>query len=148
MPLIIDPMFDLDQITERIFIGSSECQPQAEIGAVLNVAMDLERHLDNRLEYAKVGLIDGPGNCPTTLMAAIFMLHQLLERHNRVVIHCHAGVSRSPLVVALYLAARSEKMTVEDALRLVKSKRNVTDPAPALIELACKLLPDLRKLLR
>lgn len=137
----------MNQITERIYIGDSKSEASDICSAVLNVACDLDRDHGVR-ETAKVGLVDGPGNMPGALMAAVCMLAQLLERHNRVLVHCHGGVSRSGIVVALYLAARTENMEIDAAISLVQSKRSLVDPVPALRELARKVLPDLRKLVR
>lgn len=137
----------MTQITERIYIGDSSARPDEDSWAVLNVAHDLETEYLAK-ELAKVGLVDGPGNLPGTLIAAACMLAQLLERHNRVLVHCHGGVSRSGIVVALYIAARAEKMEIDSAIALVQTKRSLVDPVPALRELARKVLPDVRKLVR
>lgn len=134
----------MQQITERIFIAPSEFLPVAEVTGALNVAFDLQPYSPFGGEYSKVGLVDGPGNLPGTLVAAVLMLEQLLERNNRVVVFCHMGVSRSPIVVATYLAYRSKNMTIDEAIKMVKSRRDKVDPAPALRDLAMLALRQLR----
>ena len=146
----------MDFITDRIAIGDRhEAQNlnllfESQIDAVLNVAYDLDishfnqvppSHHKFQLEYQKVGMIDGSGNQPTTLIAAVYMLDELLERHQRVLVHCHAGVSRSSTVVATYLAHK-DGMNFDEALEFVKSKRPRAAPNPALIAIA-KSLPNL-----
>lgn len=133
----------MQQITERIFIAPSEFLPVADVTGALNVAFDLQAAMFEG-EYSKVGLVDGPGNLPGTLVAAVLMLEQLLERNNRVVVFCHMGVSRSPIVVATYIAYRSKNMTIDEAIKMVKSRRDKVDPAPALRDLAMLALRQLR----
>src|SRR2546425_9857008 len=94
------------QITERIFIGDADDQPFSQQPAVLNVATDLKVRVWQEAEYAHIGLIDGPGNRPGAILAAVLMLNQLLERHKQVIVICHGGRGRSGLIVSLYLCTR------------------------------------------
>lgn len=100
----------IDFINQHIAIGDSSDAKDYDllkansINAVLNVAFDLDVPAYKNIEYEKVGLIDGPGNEVTTLIASVYMLEQLLQRHDKVLVHCHAGHSRAPMVVCTYLA--------------------------------------------
>ncbi|MDR4497192.1 MAG: dual specificity protein phosphatase family protein [Candidatus Scalindua sp.] len=67
-------------------------------------------------------LIDGPGNDMRTFTRAVDTLITFVESHPPVLVHCHAGRSRSPIVVAGYLIVK-EKMEPEDALAFVGTKR-------------------------
>jgi hypothetical protein len=137
----------VDFITDHVAIGSRyDAQNLAElhrrgIGAVLNVAWDLDiayaatGALVHPVEYHKVGLIDADGNEPTTLLAAVLMLYQLRARHERTLVHCHAGISRSTTVVTLYLSGH-EGIPFSDALHRVQDKRPIVSPHPALVRLA------------
>jgi len=139
----------MDFVTHQIAIGGrtdaqnyDHLQSQ-KITAVLNVAWDLDIVYPSRspnthafvLEYQKVGLIDGPGNRPETLMAAVWMLGQLTERHERILVHCHAGVSRSTTVTALHLAT-TYGIPFAEGLNWVRKRRPLTDPHRELIQLA------------
>jgi len=144
----------LDFITDRIAIGNRheaadiEMLQANDITAVLNVAYDLDLRLPNldsspyrfAIEYHKVGLIDGFGNEATTLAAAVYMLAQLLERHKKVFVHCHAGISRSTTVVSVYLA-ETERISFNDAVAIVRTQRPVADPNFYLRELVRSLPP-------
>jgi len=143
-------------ITDRIAIGSRRDAMDLEliisngIGAVLNLAYDLdisyfdffhEKEYQFPVEYQKVGLIDGPGNKLTSIIAAVFILDQLLERHNKVLVHCHAGVSRSASVVAIYLSQKKQ-IPFEDVVDFIKQKRPEVNPGLQFIEIA-NSLPNL-----
>ena len=146
----------MDFITDRIAIGDRyEAQDfdlllDLKIDAVLNVAFDLDisyyrqippSYHKFQIEYQKVGMIDGYGNQPTALIAAVYMLDELLGRHRTVLVHCHAGVSRSSTVVATYLAHK-DGINFDEAIELVRSKRPRVAPHPALIAMV-KALPNL-----
>jgi len=140
----------MDFITDRIAIGNRYDAMDLGlvisngIGAVLNLAYDLdisyfvfyhEKEYKFEIEYQKVGLIDGRGNKPSTFAAAVYMLDQLLERHDKVLAHCHAGVSRSPVVVATYLS-QINGISFDEALNLVREKRPEVSPNFELIKIA------------
>ena len=69
-------------------------------------------------------LIDGLGNDMRTFTRAVDTLIQFVESHPPVLVHCHAGRSRSPIVVAGYLIVK-EKMEPEDALAFIGTKREI-----------------------
>ncbi len=144
----------MDFITERIAIGNRheaadlDMLQKQDIDAVLNVAYDLDiSYFDSSqytyrfdIEYHKVGLIDEEGNQATTLAAAVYILAQLLERRNKVLVHCHAGISRSSTVVSTYLA-HTEGISFDDAFSIVSAHRPEVNPHKSLRELAKSLPP-------
>jgi hypothetical protein len=69
-------------------------------------------------------LIDGDGNAPGALGLAVSALEGLLRAHAPVLVHCHAGRSRSVVVVA-GLLARSLRIGPAAALARVAEKRVV-----------------------
>ncbi|CAL8092074.1 unnamed protein product [Calicophoron daubneyi] len=59
-----------------------------------------------------------------------------------VLVHCQAGVSRSPSLVIAYLMAHS-RLSLRDAYQLVKSKRSVISPNFAFLGQLCEFEADL-----
>ena len=49
-------------------------------------------------------------------------IFKVIESHNNVLVHCVAGISRSPTIVIAYLM-KYEKMNKENAIEWVKYKR-------------------------
>ena len=85
------------------------------------------------LTWRCVELIDGHGNDISRLHEAVLQLHELVEQ-GKVLVHCMEGVSRSPLVVASYLADKAAR-PFEDCLQEIAQLRRWVAPQPGLIEL-------------
>lgn len=104
------------QITDRIWVGDSDDAIHSDLSvnkitAILNVAQDLQvegQGWGEGIEYAQVGLIDGPGNIQSIYCAAVLTLHTLVGRHKHMLVACHDG-GRSLAVVLMYLILKKGK---------------------------------------
>lgn len=85
------------------------------------------------LTWRCVELIDGYGNDVALLKQAVWQLHELVAK-GPVLVHCMEGVSRSPLVVASYLADNASRV-FEDCLEEVSLLRKRVCLQPGLLEL-------------
>ena len=68
-------------------------------------------------------LLDGMGNNPKAFALSIDELVKLVREHSPVLVHCHAGRSRSIVAVAAYLM-KTEGYSPDVALKLVKKQRS------------------------
>ncbi len=95
-------------VADGIWVGTSADARRAVtrgMDAVLNVAQDLAGWSGwPDVEYAQVGLVDGPGNPQAAYCAAVLALATLRSRYDAVLVHCHSG-GRAAAVVAMYLQA-------------------------------------------
>jgi hypothetical protein len=138
---------------------------------ILNVAWDLDidyssccykqstnKFNDLVAEHHKIGLVDGPGNLPTSLAAAVLMVRQLNSarqylcpkdtpardenaygRIDQILVHCHSGHSRSVTVAAVYLYYMGVYDSIQKAVCAVAHERklsNVERQTEYLISLA------------
>lgn len=111
------------------------------IKRVLNVATDLEGpwfHGDYR-NY-KIPLTDGPGNQLYQYQLALYTATTILSHGEKLLIHCHAGISRSPSIAAACLVFLKKARTIEEALQIVKRHRPEANPAPIHIQELKKIL--------
>lgn len=99
------------RLTDDLWIGDSGDGFNARalnVDAVLNVARDLRGMVGHpTIEYAQVGLVDGPGNTHAAYCAAVLTLASLIERYE-VMVYCHTG-SRSMAVALMYLNATARR---------------------------------------
>ncbi len=100
------------KVTDAVYIGNSYDERKA-VGfkGVLNVACDLAPTRDcmDAVEYAHIGLLDGPGNELSDYVSATFALTSLIRRWTRVMVCCHTGGGRSLAVVVMYLTLTGGK---------------------------------------
>jgi protein-tyrosine phosphatase len=123
----------MDWITDSVAIGNyleakdAALLRQAGIASALSLDRTLRTGDAAPLglrEVEAVPLEDGPGNDPRLFRRAVDALEDLASRHPPVLVQCHAGRSRSAVVVAGYLM-RSLGLGPEEALARVAARRGV-----------------------
>jgi protein-tyrosine phosphatase len=123
----------MDSITDRIWIGNYlDAKDQlmlAKVGIRSILCLDgcmsgvrLEESGVERVEI--VELIDGAGNPPERFLRAVRLLRDLAASHPPVLVHCHAGQSRSAAVICKFFM-QEEGNTLAEAMRRITSKRQV-----------------------
>lgn len=123
----------VDWITDQIAIGNYLDALDVELirRSGLSSALSLDGTLHGK-EPADCGLRrieivmleDAPGNEPRLFLRAVESLADLVKESSPVLVQCHAGRSRSAVVVAGYLV-RVCGMNSEEALSLVAAKRAI-----------------------
>lgn len=80
-----------------------------------------------RLELAElvsIPLIDGDGNKPEEFEAAVRAVDRLVSKHGKLLVQCHAGRSRSAIVVAAHMI-RKERLRPVEALQRIAERREI-----------------------
>ena len=123
----------MNWITEDILIGNyldaQDLKALGEAGVKSIIALNGVRY---DLDYAGVGVqavkvydfIDGAGNAPQIFLRAVDTLLHYRRKSAPVLVHCHAGKSRSAILVAVHLM-RDENLSLEAAMELISSKREI-----------------------
>ncbi len=75
-------------------------------------------------ELVSVPLIDGDGNRPEAFETAVRTIDRLATRRPKLLVQCHAGRSRSVVVVAAHLM-RTERLRPAEALQRIAERREV-----------------------
>lgn len=123
----------MDWITDAVAIGNYLEAQDADLLRREGVAsaLSLDRTLQGRApaelglrEVEAVPLVDGPGNDPRLFRRAVDALEELVRRHPPVLVQCHAGRSRSAVVVAAYLM-RSLGLGADEAVGWVAARRHI-----------------------
>ncbi|AFY62939.1 protein tyrosine phosphatase 2 [Samia ricini nucleopolyhedrovirus] len=132
-------MYDADQIDERVFVGGYYGDNEAMlrfieahgIGSVISLINSDVGPIRQALglpmgDHIHVYCEDAP-TCVALSNAMPALFEYIMRRigeGKRVLVHCHAGVSRSA-ALAVYYIMRSQQLSYEEALNLVNAKRRV-----------------------
>lgn len=124
----------MNQITEHIWLGNSQDARNVDalrasgITSILNCAEDLPPALGWKegITHFHVGLRDD-SNHSSRYRAACCVLEALVDEGKSVLVHCHEGRSRSPYVVALYLAPLKFDWQMERAIAFIKERRPIVE---------------------
>lgn len=121
----------MDWITETIAIGNrneahdGHLRGQNGIRSLVSLDGSMKDELARALRYDDwvcVSMVDGSGNDLTSLHKVVQALIDMVESSPPVLVHCHAGRSRSVTVVAGYLV-KTRGWSVRVAYDFVASKR-------------------------
>ena len=116
----------MDWITPQIAIGNflDAKRISTEIDAILCLKGHCceERRLD--IDVLVLPLIDGRGNDRRRIGDAVQYIRDVVNAGDRILVHCHAGRSRSVSVVAYYLTLE-EGLTTEQALARIEAEREM-----------------------
>lgn len=83
---------------------------------------------ESGLHYTSFELIDHPKeNIDQYLLNAIDEIEYTREHSEKILVHCHQGISRSATLVIAYVAWK-DGLSIADALMFVKSKRGIIHP--------------------
>lgn len=108
-------------ILERLAVGDIDDARNLprEITALLNCSEEHDTSRDG-IEYIKIPLIDFQAINPEYIPKAVAWIKEKIVNH-RVLVHCNAGIGRSPSIAVCYLYEIG--FGFEEAVKLVKSKR-------------------------
>lgn len=99
--------------------------------AVVDLAMEeAPAQFPRDIIHCRFPLLDGEGNLPGVLRAAILTIASLIEAKLKTLVTCSGGMSRSPAVVAAAIA-RVKGVSLEESLKSITAT-GPHDIAPAL----------------
>ena len=86
------------------------------------------------LQYHRLRLVDSAASSPADCAdKASEIIERCRAQKKRVLLHCSAGISRSPTIVAAYLM-RHHGMTLKQALYALVSARSAISPNPHFVQ--------------
>lgn len=117
----------MDWITPQIAIGNfinAQNASPAEIDAILCLKTGCCDENDDRFDILCLPLKDGVGNTRRDITDAIDFIDGVVSDGKKILVHCHAGRSRSVCIVARYLILK-QYMTQQQALDKIESIRDI-----------------------
>lgn len=163
LPVLFPALVETGSHRVTLFIGNRVAAEnpvllqENNITSTMNLAVNIEIAPlslpdGTRIRRTHIGLIDGPGNTPAHLLAAVFAISGIVEqespgkphypahRRGNLLVHCRGGRSRSATAIALYMHMYHPDRfeTIEAAVDHVRQVRGLdtTQPHPAMLDLA------------
>lgn len=128
-----DKVPPLQKIQENLFLACRmsgkhvDLLNENNITAILDVTAEFDgldyTALREDYRYLNIPVLDHTSPTSEQLLHAINWLDQQIKAKRNVVVHCALGRGRSVLVVAAYLLAKDDSLTVEEAMRRINSVR-------------------------
>lgn len=122
----------MDKVYDNIYIGDkTEAQKRNRLS--LNNVAYVVTLCETKSDYTTVhhviedAPLDNPEEHQSRFNRAVDIVLEALDQDVNILVHCAAGISRSPSVVATAIAHR-ENITLEDAVELVREERPEADP--------------------
>jgi len=119
----------MKQVIHNLWIGdcshATDIKLLKELGItmVLNVGYSLNpdrnKYINAGIRYFKVGLKDEPTNSKQLIRLAVKALKSFIIHGEKTIIHCAAGLSRSPFIVALYIM-ETHDCDLNEAYKILK----------------------------
>eukprot|EP00455_Lapot_gusevi_P056251 TRINITY_DN9311_c0_g1_i1.p1 TRINITY_DN9311_c0_g1~~TRINITY_DN9311_c0_g1_i1.p1 ORF type:complete len:244 (-),score=40.61 TRINITY_DN9311_c0_g1_i1:126-857(-) len=99
---------------------------------VVNMAIQSKKYHEGQFTYMHVRIYDVP-EAELPILQCLQFISDAIAGGGRVLVHCLEGRSRSASIVIAYLM-HSQKLSYQDALALVRSKRPIAEPNEGFAE--------------
>ncbi|CAF0846453.1 unnamed protein product [Rotaria sp. Silwood1] len=124
----------MTHIIDGLYIGSESNAKNLEelsseqIRCIVNVTSHVPLYHSEQFQYCHLPADDTQRqNLLEYFDTAYSFIHNAIENNEKVLVHCVAGISRSPAIVIGFLM-RYAKMNMNDAYDFVKRKRSIVAP--------------------
>eukprot|EP01080_Neovahlkampfia_damariscottae_P001120 gene1120-10634_t len=117
-------------IENKLWIGSIQAAKDKKsfhdfgFTGVLNCSCGIQNYFEDKCEYLNITVED---KIETNLSDIFEKAHKFINKHEKVLVHCLGGASRSVTITISYLM-KNEKMNLSDAYKLIKRKRFIINP--------------------
>ena len=126
-------------LSERVYIGNEEAAKDAAwvkntgITHIVNAAHEVPNYLPrDGIHYLRLELMDDPTHGKEDLLRVLepsyrYISNVLKMPNSKVLIHCHAGISRAASI-SIYYLMRSQGWGFRQAYEYVKQRRGIINP--------------------
>jgi hypothetical protein len=126
-------LWNYSRIEDGLYVGGHILKPPRDATAVLNLCEKEDPYLVEVHRWEPIA--DGePTPSLDWLRHQVEFVQEQRKAGRTVYVHCHAGISRSGMVVVAYLMAR-EGWSLDEALTFVRARRSIVCPNPAFLGL-------------
>jgi len=141
----------MSKVLEGLYLGDSdnafskEWLLQHHITHVVNCAKEHKNYHQDICNYIALKLDDDPDQSLYPVLEKSYrFIRSAIQHGGNVLVHCHAGISRSASVVIYYLM-KSKKLTFKQALEYAKSRRSIVDPNEGFVAQLISVTPAAKR---
>lgn len=124
----------MSKITDKLYLGNYKDASnynwlrRVGITHIVNAAIDVPIFFMGRFRYMHLNLHDNPSQkLEHVLYRSCRFIENAISKGGKILVHCHAGISRSASIVIYYLI-KKYKLSYHNALHIVKNKRPIINP--------------------
>jgi len=133
------------RISQHIYLGDWQAASNETVVRTLGIKYIVncckERNAFEDKEgfvYYNISIGDDPAeDISKYFVGVINFIKEATKKDEKILVHCHAGVSRSTTVVVAYLMVR-KRWPLQKALHFVKKKRYIVEPNFGFLEQLCQ----------
>ena len=118
-------------------IGSASNLQQLQNSKITHIvccARGIKNFFPEQFKYLNLDILDSEkANIKQYFEETYKFIDEAIKNKGSVLVHCHAGVSRSSTILIAYIM-KSQKMSLDKVLELLKSKRDKVKPNDGFIE--------------
>ncbi len=116
----------MEWITANIAIGNFIDAKSAsdEVDAILCLISDCCDEKSVEVDVLAIPMVDGVGNDKRRFNDAVDFIDAVVNSGEKILVHCHAGRSRSVCIVARFFMSKCG-LTSHQALEKIKSKKEI-----------------------
>jgi protein-tyrosine phosphatase len=124
---------ELTQITDQIYIGTYHAAQMLDftnrvgITHILNCTPDAHAGL-KKFNVRQLNIMDGYETPAESIRFALMTIASAIHNHGRILVHCHAGISRSVSIVCAHFMYAG--FSWDEAMDFVRSRRPQAFPHP------------------
>lgn len=127
--------FTMTEILPRIFVGNTHDAQNLDrltkhgITHIINSTPDLPFSWEKKCQYLRIDILDLPSqNIRKHFDTAYQFIDEALHtKANNILVHCSAGISRSPTLVLAYMIKKYH-MKLDEAFQKMRQLRTIVDP--------------------
>jgi protein tyrosine phosphatase (PTP) superfamily phosphohydrolase (DUF442 family) len=132
--------FTMTEILPHIFVGNIHDSQNLDrlkqngITHIINSTPDLPFFCETKYKYLRVDVLDLPSQNIRKYFDKAFQFidDALRTKTNNVLVHCSAGISRSPTLVLAYMIKKNH-MKLDEAFHQMRQLRQIVDPNVSFI---------------
>ncbi len=117
----------MDWITESIAVGNyidARDLKEGDVDAVLCLIDNCCNIKETKFDVEVIPLADAAGNARHLFNDCVDFIHDVVSSGDKILVHCHAGRSRSVCITARYFMMK-KGLTSHQALEKIKEKREI-----------------------